>query len=90
MTGFHDLSWFDRAGNHHSPGLRVVERYTPISPYHMQYEATIEDDAVFTRPWTIRFPLYRRIEENVRLLEFKCVDLAEVYVYGGLVDEASR
>ena len=90
VTGFHDLSWFDRAGNHHSPGLRVVERYTPISPYHMQYEATIEDDAVFTRPWTIRFPLYRRIEENVRLLEFKCVDLAEVYVYGGLVDEAAR
>ena len=90
VTGFHDLSWFDRAGNHHSPGLRVIERYTPISPYHMQYEATIEDDAVFTRPWTIRFPLYRRIEENVRLLEFKCVDLAEVYVYGGLVGEAAR
>ncbi len=90
VTGFHDLSWFDRAGNHHSAGLRVIERYTPISPFHMQYEATIEDEAVFTRPWTIRFPLYRRIEENVRLLEFKCVDLAEEYVYGGLADEPAR
>ncbi|MCY3844887.1 MAG: hypothetical protein OXH69_15255, partial [Acidobacteria bacterium] len=86
VTGFHDLPWLDRAGNYHSAGLRVVERYTPISPYHLQYEATIEDPDVFTRPWTIRFPLYRRIEENVRLLEFKCVDLAEPYVYGGLVD----
>ena len=87
VAGFHDLPWLDRAGNYHSAGLRVVERYTPISPYHLQYEATIEDPDVFTRPWTIRFPLYRRIEENVRLLEFKCVDLAEPYVYGGLVDE---
>ena len=90
VTGFHDLSWFDRAGNHHSDALHVVERYTPISPYHMLYEATIEDDTVFTRPWTIRFPLYRRIEEDVRLLEFKCVDLAEEYVYGGLVEEPGR
>ncbi len=86
VTGFHDLPWLDRAGNFHSAALRVVERYTPTSPYHLQYEATVEDPEVFTRPWTIRFPLYRRIEENVRLLEFKCVDLAEEFVYGGLVD----
>lgn len=87
VTGFHDLPWFDRAGNHHSNELHVVERYTPISPYHMQYEATIEDPQVFTRPWTISFPLYRRIEANVRLLEFKCVDLAEEYIYGGLLED---
>ncbi len=90
VTGFHDLSWFDRAGNHHSEQLHVVERYTPISPYHLQYEATIEDPRVFTRPWTISFPLYRRIEENVRLLEFKCVDLAEEYIYGGLLEGAGQ
>ena len=89
VTGFHDLSWFDRAGNHHSDALQVVERYTPVSPYHLRYEATIEDPKVFTRPWKISMPLYRRIEEDVRLLEFKCVDLAEEYVYGGLV-EGSR
>ena len=85
-SGFNDLSWFDRAGNYHSAAMQVVERYTPISPYHMMYEATIEDPEVFTRHWTIRLPLYRRIEDNLRLLEFKCVDLAEEYVYGGLVD----
>lgn len=86
VSGFHDLSWFDRAGNYHSEALHVVERYTPMSPYHLMYEATIDDPKVFSRPWTIRFPLYRRIEDNVRLLEFKCVDLAEEYVYGSLVD----
>ena len=90
VTGFHDLSWFDRAGNHHSNELHVVERYTPLSPFHMQYEATIEDPQVFTRPWTISFPLYRRIEEDVKLLEFKCVDLAEEYIYGGLLEGAGQ
>ena len=86
VSGFNDLSWFDRAGNYHSAAMEVVERYTPISPYHMMYEATIEDPEVFTRHWTIQLPLYRRVEDHVRLLEFKCVDLAEEYVYGGLVD----
>ena len=85
VAGFNDLAWFDRAGNHHSAAMRVVERYTPISPYHLMYEATIEDPEVFTRHWTIRLPLYRRVEDGLRLLEFKCVDLAEEYVYGGLV-----
>ncbi len=86
VAGFNDLAWFDRAGNHHSAAMKVVERYTPISPYHLMYEATIEDPEVFTRHWTIRLPLYRRVEDDLRLLEFKCVDLAEEYVYGGLVD----
>ena len=90
VTGFHDLSWFDRAGNHHSNELHVVERYTSLSPFHMQYEATIEDPQVFTRPWKISFPLYRRIEEDVKLLEFKCVDLAEEYIYGGLLEGAGQ
>ena len=90
VTGFHDLSWFDRAGNHHSNELHVVERYTPISPFHMQYEATIEDPQVFTRPWTLSFPLYRRVEEDVKLLEFKCVDLAEEYIYGSLLEGAGQ
>jgi len=52
------------------------------------YEATIEDREVFTRPsWTIRMPLYRRVEPNVQLLEFKCVEFAEDFVYGRLIDK---
>ena len=64
--------------------MRIVERYTPMSPNHLMYEATIEDDTVFTRPWKMSMPLYRRIEKNAQFLEFKCVDLAEEYIYGSL------
>jgi hypothetical protein len=83
-TGFNDQTWFDRAGNFHSEQLKVVERYTPVSPYHLSYEATVEDPKVFTRPWTIAFPLYRRMERGVRLLEFKCVEFSEEFLYGKL------
>ncbi len=79
--GYNAYTWFDRAGNFHSEAMRVVERITPVTPYHLMYEATIEDPNVFTRPWTMRFPLYRRMEENVQLLEFKCVPFTEEFMY---------
>ena len=84
VTGFNGLTWLDRAGNFHSEALHVVERYTPISPHHIMYEATLEDPNVYTRPWTIRMPLYRRLEENAQLLEFRCVDIVEEFIYGSL------
>ena len=64
--------WFDRAGNFHSQEMHVVERYTPIGPDHMNYEVTIEDPKVFTRPWKMSMPLYRRKEANIQLLEYEC------------------
>ena len=82
VTGNREETWFDRAGDFHSDQLHVVERYTPASPYHLWYEATIEDPKVFTRPWKISFPLYRRIEKNLQLLEFKCVPFTEELLYG--------
>ena len=84
VTGLNEHTWFDRAGNFHSNALRVVERWTPISPYHMRYEATIEDPNVFTRPWTMRFMLYRQVEEDARLIEFNCVPFVEELMYGPL------
>jgi hypothetical protein len=84
VTGFNDLTWFDRAGDFHSDALHVVERYTPVSPYHIQYEATIEDPKVFTRPWKISLPLYRRMDKGVQLLEYKCVPFTEELLYGKL------
>jgi len=84
VTGFNDQSWFDRAGNHHSEALVVTERYARQGQNHLQYEARIEDPRTFTRPWTIRMPLYRRIEPNVQLLEFKCVEFSEELLYGDL------
>jgi hypothetical protein len=71
-TNFNDRSWFDRAGNFHSDTLHVVERFTRTSSDHLNYEVTIEDSKVFTRPWKISMPLYRRVEKGAELLEFEC------------------
>jgi hypothetical protein len=83
-TGFNDLSWFDRAGNFHSDKMHIVERITATGPDHLNYEATIEDPEVFTRPWKISMPLYRRKERNAQILEFKCIEFAEDVIYGHL------
>jgi hypothetical protein len=82
VTGFNDRTWFDRSGNFHSDELHVVERYTRTSPDVMWYEATIEDPKVFTRPWKMSMPLYRRQEKNVQLMDFKCVEFVEELIYG--------
>jgi len=74
---FTDQTWLDRAGNFHSEDLHVVERYTMATPDHIQYEATLEDGKVFTRPWKISLVLYRRKEQNVRVLEYECYAYAE-------------
>jgi hypothetical protein len=83
-TGFNDLSWFDRAGNFHSDALHVVERFTPRSADTLTYEATIEDPKVFTRPWKMSMPLYRRVEKDAQILEFRCVEFVEDLIYGHL------
>ncbi len=84
VTSFNDQTWFDRAGNFHSDALHVVELYTAIRPDALLYEVTIEDPKVFTRPWKMSMPLYRRLEKNVQLLEFKCVEFVEELMYGPL------
>ena len=84
VTDLNDQTWFDRAGNFHSDALHVTERYTRISPDALMYEATIEDPKVFTRPWKISMPLYRRLEKNPKVIEYKCVEFAEEVLYGHL------
>ncbi len=84
VTGFNDKTWFDRSGNYHSDQLHVVERYTPRGADTLLYEATIDDPKVFSRPWKISMPLYRRVEKNAQLLEFRCVEYAEEMLYGDL------
>jgi hypothetical protein len=84
VTGLNGQAWLDRAGNFASENVHIVERYTLITPYHIQYEATIEDPTVFTRPWKISMPLYRRMEPNVEILEFKCAEFSEELLYGHL------
>jgi hypothetical protein len=88
VTSFNDETWFDRSGNFHSDQLHVIERYSPQGSNTLHYEATIEDPKVFTRAWKISMPLYRRLEPNAQLLEFKCVEFAEELLYGHLRKKA--
>ena len=81
-NGFNDSTWFDRSGNYHSEALKVVERITRTAPDVLSYEATMEDPNVFTRPWKISMPLYRRLEKNVQIMDFKCVEFVEELLYG--------
>ena len=83
-SGFNDASWLDRAGNHHSEALKVTERYTMIDKDHLQYEATLDDLKTFSRPWKIAMPLYRHVNANARLGQFKCVPFVEELMYGHL------
>lgn len=75
-------TWFDSAGNWHSSQLVVEERYTLMGANHIQYEATITDPEVYTEPWTINMPLYRRLDPGMQLIEFKCVEYVEELLYG--------
>lgn len=90
VTSLMEDTWFDHAGNFHSDALHVVERFTPRSADTLTYEATIEDPKVFSRPWKISMPLYRRAEKDARLMEFKCVEFAEELLYGPLSKKSSN
>ena len=87
VANFNDKTWFDRAGNFHSDALHLVERFTLATPDVIQYEVTIEDPKVFTRPWRISMPIYRRMEPNMQLLEYRCTEFAEEFLYGHIRNE---
>jgi len=79
VVHFNDQTRLDRAGNFHSEMLHVVERYSFVDSLHLNYDVTIEDPKVFTRPWHMRMPLYRRIEPFPRVLEYYCYAFHDVF-----------
>ena len=90
VTAFNDQTWFDRAGNFHSDALHVTERYRARGADVLDYEVRIEDPKVFTRPWTMRMPLYRHVEKNARLTEYRCVEFVEELMYGDLSKKTAK
>jgi hypothetical protein len=75
LTNFNSYTWFDMAGNFHSDALKVVERYTPINADTLQYEATMTDPKVFTRPWTIRMTIQR--QKDIGILDYECTAMLD-------------
>ena len=84
VTGMVEDTWFDRAGDYHSDALHLTERYTPTSANTLLYEVIVDDPKIYTRPWKMSMPLYRRMEKNMQLLEFNCVSYVEELMYGHL------
>lgn len=87
VNGMNDRTWFDRAGNHHSDQMTVVERWTPTGPGVVRYEATVTDPNTFTKPWKLSVNLYKRVGDDARLNQFKCVEFVEELMYGDLRKE---
>ncbi len=86
-TGLNDRTWLDRAGNFHSEVLKVTERFTRTSSHTIAYEATLEDEKVYTEPWKISMPLYKRVGADDRIMQFNCVEFVEELMYGHLRKE---
>ena len=84
VTDQMEETWFDRAGNFHSDEVRVEERYTAVNANTLNYDVTITDPKIFTRPWKMSMLLYRHLEKNAQLMEYKCVPFVEELMYGHL------
>ena len=76
VANINDKTWFDKAGDFHSDALHVVERYRMTDRDTIQYEATLDDSKVFTKPWTINIALRRRTDRD-RLFEYVCAAEAQ-------------
>jgi hypothetical protein len=68
-TNFNGKTWLNEGGDIVSYAEHVVERFTPAGPDTLNYEATVTDPVVYTRPWTIAFPLKRG---NGEMFETAC------------------
>jgi hypothetical protein len=69
MNGRH---WFDMSGNFQTENIHVVERYTMYDANSILFEARIEDETIYTRPWTLAFALERNTEPGYYQLEYAC------------------
>lgn len=81
------VTWLDRAGNYLTNNATVTERFTPRGKDHIDYKVTIDDPSIYTQPWSISMTLYRLVEPNAQILEFRCVPFSENMLYGDLLEE---
>jgi len=82
-------TWLDRSGNFVGPHTTVTERFKLVGKDHIAYEATIDDPDLYTKSWKISMTLYRRMEPNAELMDFRCVPYSEEFLYGDLHETPS-
>jgi hypothetical protein len=66
-------TWLDMMGNFVDENEHVVERYTMLDKDTMNYEATITDPVIFSKPWTMHFLVKRQPDED-QILEYGCLE----------------
>jgi hypothetical protein len=54
----------------HSDALHVIERFTAADANTINYEVTIDDPKVYTKPWKVALPLTR--DSNYQMYEYAC------------------
>jgi hypothetical protein len=72
IVGFNDKTWLAGTGTFHSDELHIVERYTRVSRDRIDYEVTMQDPQVLTKPWILKSSLMLR--EGTRLQEYVCAE----------------
>ena len=72
IIGFNDKTWLSGTGTFHSDKLHITERYTRVDKDRIDYQVTMEDPEVLTKPWTLRSSLMLR--EGTRLQEYVCAE----------------
>lgn len=88
VTNLDDQTWFDAHGTFHSNDLHVVERWTVVDANTIHYEATLDDPAVFARPWTMAFSVNRLKDLHYEVYEEACAEGNERSIEGTV--EAGR
>jgi hypothetical protein len=74
-TNLNDWDWFDYTGTFHTDAMTLTERFTVTAANTIDYQATVTDPKVFTRPWTFRIPLNkRRMAPGFEIMEHACVE----------------
>jgi hypothetical protein len=72
VTGFNDKTWLSGTGTFHSDALHITERFTRVDKDRIDYDVTMEDPMVLTKPWTLHSTLMLR--EGTRLQEYVCAE----------------
>lgn len=84
------VTWLDRAGNYLTNTATVTERFKMVDATHIDYEVTVDDPSVYSKPWKMTMTIYKHVEPNAQLLDFRCVPFADKLLYGDLLPDKDK